>query len=434
MRFLAAPLLEQRRMLTERDLSSVTATRAALDRIHEVNPRLRAFVETFDAEAVATAEAADRERADGIERPLLGVPIAVKDDIAVRGHATGRGLRAGRTACADDPPVSALRRAGAVIVGKTALSEGALWATTASRAHGTTRNPLYPGLTAGGSSGGSAAAVAGRLVSVALGSDMGGSIRIPAACCGVVGYKPARPEEAAAEGDWAGLRSVGPIARTVGDCETVAAVIAEARPPVHIRPTPRVAIAQCRIALPPSEFAARATAGAAQQLSAADFDVCEIGPPPSTFAAAAPQRFVVGARSTLRSIDPSTVQRRTRQLAQLIRLLPDRLPGAAAAERNALEGLEAFFDEFDALITPTITHAPPTADAWNELSALSALIRQIRWAGPSPIWNGAGYAAISVPITAAHNGFRPSVQVVVPPGREALMFEIAQAIESGALP
>jgi amidase len=178
----------QRQLLRDRVLTAVELLELCLRRIERLDPRLLAFRTVFDDSAHAEARAADEALAAGDERPLLGVPIAVKDSFAIAGHSGTLGTGSPEPAAPHDAEVvRRLRAAGAVIIGTTKLPELALWPFTESATFGTTRNPWDLGRTPGGSSGGSAAAVAAGLVAAATGSDGGGSIRIPAASCGLVG-------------------------------------------------------------------------------------------------------------------------------------------------------------------------------------------------------------------------------------------------------
>ncbi len=186
----------------------------ALRRIEALNPRLNAFRVVMAEEALAAAEEVSR---DG---QLAGVPVAIKGDTPVAGQVTTRGSKTyGPAARTDAEIVRRLRAAGAIPIGITNVPELMIWPWTASDATGITRNPWDLSRTPGGSSGGSAAAVAAGLVPCATGSDGGGSIRIPAACCGLVGMKPSRGRVSAMpEGEhWLGLSSRGGLARTVRD-------------------------------------------------------------------------------------------------------------------------------------------------------------------------------------------------------------------------
>jgi len=188
-----ADTAQLRALLARGELSARELARATLDRIDEADRVLNCFTTVFADEALEAAQAADAVRGRG-ERtgPLHGIPVAIKDLTPVAGHPTTRGSRvfAHDVTRSDAVAVGRLRRAGAVIVGKTATPEFAHSGFTDSPLHGITRNPWNPARTPGGSSGGSAAAVASGCVALAEGSDMGGSIRAPAAFCGVYGLKP----------------------------------------------------------------------------------------------------------------------------------------------------------------------------------------------------------------------------------------------------
>ena len=188
---LALSAVEQAALVRAGDISARELVEASLRAIERDNPVVNAFVAVFAERAL---EEAGRMRA-GDPRALCGVPIGVKDFLsATEGMPTTEGSYAfgDWTADHDSAHVRRLREAGAIVIGKTNTPELALRPVTENARYGATRNPLHPELSAGGSSGGSAAAVAARMVALADASDLGGSIRIPAACCGVVGLKPSR--------------------------------------------------------------------------------------------------------------------------------------------------------------------------------------------------------------------------------------------------
>nr|MBA2629997.1 amidase [Thermoleophilaceae bacterium] len=215
-----AGVAEQARLVRDGQLSSRDLVELYLDRIERLDPVLNAFRVVMAERALADAEQADARRSAGDDRPLLGVPIAVKDTEDVAGEITRWG-----TAAFEDPAtrdgelVGRLRAAGAVIVGKTNLPELAIIGATEGPAFGVTRNPWDLDATPGGSSGGSAAAVAAGLVAAATASDGAGSIRIPAACCGLVGLKPQRDRIALTPliEHWYGMSVLGFETRTVAD-------------------------------------------------------------------------------------------------------------------------------------------------------------------------------------------------------------------------
>ena len=218
---------EIRAAVASRELSAVEVCRAALDRIAQTDPALHAFLHVDRDRALARAAELDHTRADA---PLLGVPVALKDNICTAGMPT---TAASRLLEGYVPPYSAgvverLERAGAIIVGKTNCDEFAMGSSTEHSAFGPTRNPWAPDRTPGGSSGGSAVAVAAGMVPLALGSDTGGSIRQPAALCGVFGMKPTygRVSRYGIIAFASSLDQIGPFAATARDLAIAFSVIA----------------------------------------------------------------------------------------------------------------------------------------------------------------------------------------------------------------
>ena len=181
------------RRLRARELTAVRVTEECLRRIEADNPRLNAFILVMADEAMRQAREADQELAAGRDRgPLHGVPISIKDLLDVRGTPTTAAsrVREGHVAERDAPAIAHLRQAGAVFIGKTNLHEFAFGTTSEDSAFGPARNPHDPTRSPGGSSGGSAASIAAGMALASVGTDTGGSIRIPAAACGTVGLKP----------------------------------------------------------------------------------------------------------------------------------------------------------------------------------------------------------------------------------------------------
>ncbi|WP_320671294.1 amidase [Patulibacter defluvii] len=237
-----AGLAAQAAALAAGQTSSRALVDTALARIAETQPTLNAFRAVLADSARAAADEADRRLAAGERAPLLGVPVAVKDDTDIAGEETRFGC-AGPfpAATADAELVVRLRAAGAVIVGKTTTPEIGQWPITVGDGFGITRNPWNPAYTPGGSSGGSAAAVAAGIVAAAVGSDGAGSVRIPAAWTHLVGIKPQRgristwPDAEA----FHGLTVHGPLARTVGDAALLLDVLTGNHPgELHQPPAP----------------------------------------------------------------------------------------------------------------------------------------------------------------------------------------------------
>ena len=252
----ARSLLELARALTTGTTTSEEATAECLAAIAEQDQSINAFITVFAEDALAAARVADRERSDGRHRgPLHGVPISIKDLFDCRGVATtaASAVRRGHIAADDAVVVSRLRDAGAVIVGKTNLHEFALGTTNEDSAFGPVHHPLDPSRSPGGSSGGSAASVLAGMCYASIGTDTGGSIRIPSAACGLVGLKPTfgeLPTEGVVPLS-STLDHVGPIARTVADARALYDVMRGVRP---IADAPPRQAAGIRLGIPRSYF------------------------------------------------------------------------------------------------------------------------------------------------------------------------------------
>jgi aspartyl-tRNA(Asn)/glutamyl-tRNA(Gln) amidotransferase subunit A len=226
------------RALRDGATSSLAVTEACLARIADGDPATNAFILVLGEEARAQARRADEELAAGRDRgPLHGVPVSLKDLVDLQGTATtaASAVRRGHRAGSDAPAVARLREAGAVFVGKTNLHEFALGTTNEDSAYGAVRHPLDPSRSPGGSSGGSAASVLAGMAFASLGSDTGGSIRIPAAACGLVGLKP-RFGEISTAGTVPlspTLDHLGPICRSVEDAALIYEVLRDSGPDVR---------------------------------------------------------------------------------------------------------------------------------------------------------------------------------------------------------
>ncbi|MDF5751899.1 amidase [Spongiactinospora sp. TRM90649] len=425
----------------------------------------RAGLEAFRVvRQAALAEArAVQDRADLARLPLAGVPVAIKDNIAVAGEADRNGSAAtpAAPAAADHPVVARLRAAGAVVVGVTNVPELCL-AGFADSSYGMPRNPWNPARTAGGSSSGSAVAVAAGLVPIAHGTDGLGSLRIPAACCGLLTLKPGPGVVPPQARDWFGLAESGPLATTVADLSLALAVMADdmalatawrtgGRTRMAWEPGPasgplgsaaawreepfelRVAVAPAP--LPPGfgidpEFQA-AVLEAGEILRVAGHTVVpHPGRFPMRLGPAALALWARAAADGAHGLDRALLERRTRALARAGRVLDAlRLTGRAAYERWRAYGADRWFGDADVLITPTLALAPPPADRWGRRGLLPNVSIAARYAPVTGPWNLAGWPAMSVPLGTRGDGLPIGVQLVAPPGGEAHLLGLAAQIE-----
>ncbi len=409
-----------------------------LARIAELDPDLRAFRHVRAERAPAEADEVGA-RADLDRLPLAGVPLAVKDNLAVRGecHRDGSAATPDTVCEADHETVHRLRAAGAVVVGLTNVPELCVFGTT-DGVHGITRNPWDRGRSAGGSSGGSAAAVAAGMVPIALGNDGMGSIRIPAAACGLVGLKPGRGAVPAGIGrnDWFGMAENGPLATTTRDARLMFAVLAGEEPPEPDRPVRRaVRVAYSLRSLLPGLRAddayAEAARRAARLLAAAGHDVAAADPPfPLWLGAAAVARWAAGTAVDAAGLDPALLTRRTRRHAAAGRLVGRTpLPHGDHGDRLG-ERLRAFFERYEVLVTPALARPVPAAAPWHERGWRANLLTNTRFSPYTPAWNLAGWPALSVPLGVLTSGVPCAVQLVARPGGEHTLLDLAACLES----
>jgi amidase len=417
------------------------AVTAALARIAERDPMLGAFQLVRGAAALTEADALDAriERADRADLPLAGVPIAVKDVVDVAGEPTRHGSAATSEAPAvdDHELVRRLRAAGAVIVGKTRLPELSLYGVTDST-FGVTRNPWDPARTAGGSSGGSAAAVAAGMVPLAHGTDGLGSIRIPAACCGLFGIKPGTGvvPGGISGNDWFGMSESGALATTVGDAALLLSVLADRRElaEVHEPDRPlRVAVSLkpplAGVRLDPEH--GRAVVRAARLLEAAGHHVVRRSMVvPTTLAAAVFGRWYAGASIDADALDRSRLDRAARghvRVGDVVR----RFGLVKESQRAAVRQLAAeFFADADVYLTPVLAAPPIRAVRWGRKAMPVVVAANVRYAPYAAPWNFTGYPAASVP-AGVHpvTGTPLAVQIAAPLQGERLLLSVAAQLE-----
>jgi amidase len=459
-----AGIARQAELIAGGALSSRELVELYLRRIERAQPRLNAFRVVFAERALLEADQADARRGagearsqggQGAARALLGVPIAVKDDIDVAGEVTAFGTNAhGGPAAADAEVVRRLRAAGAVIIGKTNVPELCIWPFTESATFGTTRNPWDLQRAPGGSSGGSAAAVAAGLVGAALGSDGAGSIRIPAAWCGLFGLKPQRGRVPLAPRPraWHGLSVNGVLTRTVADTALFYDVAAgPSDVDVDSAPAPAMSFAQAaataparlRIAfssrLPPGVVgrldgdAGRALAQTVELLRSLGHELTERDPDYGTAVIAGLiPRYVRGVRDDARAMaHPERLERRTRGMARLGDLVtPALLERVLAGEAELARRLNRVFDDHDVLITPATATPPPPIGRLHGRGALWTLNAVASMVPYNGVWNVTGQPAASVPAGFGADGLPRAVQLVGRPDDETTLLSLAAQIEA----
>lgn len=449
-----AGIHRQAELIRSKEVSSVELTELYLDRIRRFDAELNSFRVVRWERAVDEARTADERVAAGEDGPLLGVPVAVKDNQDVEGEFTTHGTSAyGAPAARDSELVRRLREAGAVIMGKTHLPELAIWGMTESATWGVTRNPWDPERTPGGSSGGSGAAVAAGLVGTGTASDGGGSIRIPASCCGLFGLKPQRGRISygAEREHWYGLSVLGCVTRSVIDTALFLDVAAgPAQGDRDVPPPPespyveaaRTPPGRLRIAMslkPPmparvEEPIAAAVHATGELLRSLGHDlVGERDPEYGTVGASVQfPRFLRGIRDDAATLpDPERLERRTRRLARVGALIPLRaIQRGRGAEPSHAARINAIFEGCDVLLTPVTARLPaPVLTLEGRGTARTMLDQSRRYPFTWP-WNAIGQPAAAVPAGFTPEGLPLSVQLVGRPNDEATLLSLAAQIEA----
>lgn len=419
------------------ELSPVDAVEDALDRVRK-NAHLGAVLDVYIDEARSTAQALT-QREDLRELPLAGVPVLIKNNIPVAGYPMRNGSPAteGGPAPADHPVVARLREAGAVIVGSTTVPELCLWATCDS-SFGTARNPWELTRTPGGSSGGSAAAVAGGIVPIAHGNDGMGSIRIPAANTGLFGIKPGRgvvPAEIGTD-SWGGMSENGPLSRTVTDAALMLSVMANdsslaapTQPADSLRiavapgsPSPMIGVKKVwRHAL---ADASRVLQNAGHHMVLAKFPYPKN--PAPMFA-----RWFAGAANDARYLDADLLELRTRVHAQIGEGMLQAGLVRDEDEHDFAAQAEKFFSDYDVLLTPALADFAPRAERWRNKSWATNFWVNTAYAPFAAPWNMIGWPAASIPVGVdAATGLPLAVQAVAKPGGEKLLLDLAAQFEA----
>lgn len=399
-------------------------TSACLARIDELEPKLHAFQALRREEALAETAEVDPSL------PLACVPVAVKDNIDVAGLPTRQGSAAtsAEPAAEDDELVRRLRAAGAVVIGKTQMPELAVWPFTEPEAYPAPQNPLHPGMTPGGSTGGGAAAVAAGMAALALGSDGGGSIRVPAACCGLVGIKPGPgvvPLAGGASEHWYGMTEFGPIARAAADAALLLDVLAgtatyrdlETPASLRIAVAPRHPVPFVR---PTSEIRGAIDA-AMQALTDTGHRVTKARVPyPATIGIRFSNRWLAGIAKDAEDLPVDILEERTRKMAKRGAKIARKVKPAADDPFGAR--MREWFADYDVLVTPTLSRPPVPIGTWQGKGWVRTMLGVANWLYTVP-WNLARLPAASVPFHGQ------GIQLVGPEGSERTLLSLAAQLE-----
>jgi amidase len=446
-------------MVRSGEISSRELVETSLERIEELNPALNAFVQVDEQGALATAD----RIGPGDERPFAGVPIAIKNNRPVKGLRLtyGCSLMAEHVAEYDHNITRRLRDAGFVIVGTTTLPEYGILPTSEARLFGPTRNPWDLERTPGGSSGGAAAAVAAGIVPVAHGNDGGGSVRIPAACCGLVGLKPSRGRISPAPelGD-SSLGIDGVLTRTVGDTAAILDVLegyelgdATWAPP----PSEPFALAaqadpgKLRIAattLPPvpeavvDPICARAVSDAADVLRSLGHEVEEVDPPwqadglqqlfGMVFSNHIALSIAYSGKLAGREPTADDMEPMSWAIHSMIKKL-GAVEGMASAVglQSFARKLISFLAPYDMLLTPALAERPLPIGTLDTAAPepLSTFTRSGLFTPFTPVFNASGQPGISLPMFQGEDGLPLGVQIVGRPAGEAALLALAAQLE-----
>jgi amidase len=430
------------------EITALDLTRQALDRIERLEPRLNAFSEVLRESALAEAVARDESPTLG---PLHGVPIAIKQEYDVAGSVTTYGGHGNSTPARDDSEVvRRLRSAGAVVVGKTCMPEFGQWPFGESKATGITRNPWDGSRSTGGSSAGTGAAVAAGMVAAGMGGDGGGSIRIPASCCGLFGLKPSRGRVSTAPNEhlWLSLGTLGPLTRSVLDSAIIYDVISgsqpsdlfQAPPPDSLvdaahRPPGRLRIGWCTRpatkGIRPYQEVVACVESLARTLADLGHAVRPVDPAYPDATAAFLPLFFAGVRAEAEAVEHyERLELRTRQT---VRLGAWAGPGAVrramvAGEKVAAKANRVFAD-VDVLLTPTIPSLPPRAPRLKHGGAPEALLRSLPMVSYTALWNVTGNPAANVPAGVSRAGLPIGAQLVGRMYDEATLVSLSAQLE-----
>ena len=431
----------QRELLREGSLKARELVAVYLDRIDRLNPRLNAFVSVRREAALAEADEAQRALDGGDRRPLLGIPFAVKDEQHLAGHVTSYGTGAiAEVALGDSDLVGTLREAGAIPVGKTTMPELGMHPFTESVTWGTTRNPWDLARTPGGSSGGTAAAVAAALVPFATAGDGGGSIRIPASCCNLFGLKVQRgrvrgDRDAQAPG---GLSVNGVLARRVADTALLYDVLAGDAWATSLGHAARLAPPKLRIGVTfnlgaPTRIDSEVRAvveRVAGVLGSLGHVVSPVKVRPGNWP---PPFSIIGLRTLAeagRAVPAHDgLEARTRSGLRLASFVSAPMLSWALRRQEELMARPCF-EDVDLLLTPTMALPPVPVGHWSGAGLLRTGLGVARFCPFTSLWNFLGHPAASVPGGFTANRLPVGVQLLARADDEPTLISVAAQLEA----
>ena len=431
------------RQIRTRETTAAAVVERCLQRIEEDNPRLNAFILVSADDARRDARQADRELAAGEDRgPLHGVPISIKDLFDVRGTPTTAAsrVRDGHVAAADAPVISRLRRAGAVIIGKTNLHEFAFGTTNEDSGYGPVKNPFDVARSPGGSSGGSAVSIVTGMALATLGSDTGGSIRIPAAMCGTVGLKPTYgeiPADAAVPLSRT-LDHVGPLTTTVSDAWHVFHAL---RGDTNLRPLTPSRVDRLRFAVPRAYFCElldndvrRAFESSLSALRSAGATIDDVNIPSARFVATVYVHLVFGDAAPYHAAALETMPERytapVRMRLEMARyVLAEDYTRALAGREQMRREVDDALSGYDALVLPTVPiPAPPLGAATVDFNGTREPVRNVMLR-LTQLFNITGHPAISLPCGKTPAGLPIGLQLVGTRGQTDQLLHVAAGVE-----
>ena len=439
-------------LVRRREVSPTELLDLYLGRIERIDPELNAYRVVFAEGARADAEMAEKRLAAGDEPPLLGVPVAIKDNVDYAGEVTTHGTGAyGDPATEDGHIVRKLREAGAVVIGKTNLPELAIYGFTESPTWGDTRNPWDPSRTCGGSSGGSGVATAAGMCAIAHATDGAGSIRYPAACCGLFGLKPQRDRVSLSPDreHWNGLSVSGCVSRTVLDTALYLDVMSgpadgdtDSPPPFErsLVDAARTSPGKLRIActtrtLVPGPKADQVIAAYHETiglLRSFGHEVVDASPKYGRLVTDFYPLYFRGIREDALSMPhPERLSKQTKGFARLGRLTSDRRLAKVKERMPAVAGrIQELFRDFDLLLTPATAQLPVEIGRWRDKGALRTIRGMSQVYPYGAAWNYTGQPSATIPAGFTDGGLPRSVMLTARTNDEPTLISVAAQLEA----